>query len=368
MEPMTVGVEEEFLVVDRATKALVPRAHELLPRAKDALGDEVSPELNLCQIEVDTPVCRTLDDVRNHLRRLRRELTDAGDALGIAVAGTATHPFSSWRSQRIDPRNDRYSRLDEAYQLIAREQVICGCHIHVGIDDPDLVIRTMNRLAPWLPVLLAMSANSPYWQSVDTGYGSYRLEVWQRWPTSGVPPVLEDRAAYDELVADLEQIDAIEDETFLYWFARPSARYPTLEVRVCDTCMSVDDAVAIAALARALVWSCAREASDTDELGSTQREVVEVATWQAARYGLDEMLASPTTGSPRPACDVVDELLSFTREGLEAHGDRDEVEELVGQLLGRGNGAARQRAAYERRERWDDVVDELLTQTAPAAV
>jgi carboxylate-amine ligase len=366
LEALTLGVEEEFLVVDRATRALVPRAHELLPRAQDAVGDDVSPELNLCQIEIDTPVCATLDEVRHHLGRLRSGLTAAGEPLGIAVAATATHPFSSWRSQRIDPRNDRYSRLDEAYQLIAREQVICGCHVHVAIDDPDLAVRTMNRVTPWLPVLLALSSNSPYWQSVDTGYASYRLEVWQRWPTSGVPPILKGRCEYDDMVETLRRIEAIEDETFLYWFARPSARYPTLEIRVCDTCLSVDDTVAIAGLARALVWTCATEVVNGAPHTAPGREIVEAAVWRAARYGLDERLVSPADATVRPAGDVVDELLAYVGHGLDAHGDAEAVTDLIAQLMARGTGSARQRLAFEQRERWDDVIDMVLDATLPA--
>ena len=147
--------------------------------------------------------------------------------------------------------------MDDAYQIVARQQVICGCHVHVGIADRDLAVAVMNRVRPWLPALLALSANSPYWQGLDTGFASYRLQVWQRWPTSGMPPELADRQEYDELVDDSTTVDAIEDATFLYWYVRPSARYPTLEFRVCDVCLDVDDAVALAGLVRALAWTCA---------------------------------------------------------------------------------------------------------------
>jgi len=345
---------------------MVPRSHEIVPPAQDLLGDEVGPELNLCQIEVGTPVCRSLDELRGHLVRLRRQLATVSSGFDLGITATGTHPFTSWRHQQIDLRSDRFTRMDDVYQIVARQQVICGCHVHVGIDDPDLAIEVMNRVRPWLSVLLALSANSPYWQGLDTGYDSYRLQVWQRWPTSGMPPQLAGRVAFDRMVADLEAIDAIEDATFLYWYVRPSVRYPTLEFRLCDVCLHVDDATAVAGLVRALAWTTAREALAERPVTTPTLEVMAASTWRAGRYGLDDRLVSPVSTTLLPAVEVVSELLDHIREGLEAHGDWDDVRSWIARILRDGNGASRQRAAFARNGAMSDVLQCIARETVPA--
>ena len=262
------------------------------------------------------------------------------------MIAAGTHPFSSWRTQQIDVDVERYAEMDERYQVVARQQVICGCHIHVGVDDRDLAVAIMNRVRLWLPILLALSGNSPFWQGLDTGFDSYRMQVWQRWPTSGMPPELRNAREFDELVRGLEMIDAIEDATFLYWYVRPSSRYPTLEFRVCDVCLTPEETTVLAALVRSLTWSCAREASVARPISAPRPEVLEAAIWRAGRYGLGSNLISPLTLTPRPAHEVVGELMAFVRDGLDAHGDRDEVEALVEEILGSGNGAHRQRKVW----------------------
>ncbi len=256
--------------------------------------------------------------------------------------------------------------MDDVYQIVARQQVICGCHVHVGIEEPDLAVSVMNRVRPWISVLLALSSNSPFWQGLDTGYASYRLQVWQRWPTSGMPPALAGRRDFDKMVSDLEALDAIEDATFLYWYVRPSVRWPTLEFRVCDTCLHVDDTMAIAGLVRALAWTTAREAIAEQPASMPSREVMAAATWRAGRYGLGDQLVSPTTTTLRPARAVVTELMDHVREALEAHGDWEPVCEWVGRILRDGNGADRQRQAFARRGSGRDVVARIARETVPA--
>ncbi len=358
---MTLGVEEEYLVVDERSGALLPRADHLTAHAKATMGDGVTLELNLCQIEVATPVCHTLGDVRRHLGRLRLQLSTAAEETGYGVAAAGTHPFSRWQDQQVDLGNHRYQRMVDNYQIVARQQVICGCHVHIGIDDPDVAVAAMTRSRPWLPVLLALSANSPFWQGLD----SYRLQVWQRWPTCGMPPAMSTRAEFNELVHDLEAIHAIEDATFLYWYVRPSERFPTLEFRAGDVCLSLDEAVAMAGLVRALAWTSAAEAQAGLPLQPASREVLDAAMWRASRHGLDGTLVSPTGQAVRPAANVVAEFLDHVRIGLEAHGDLDEVTELVAGILARGNGASRQRTAFARRGAGIDVVTRILEETSP---
>jgi carboxylate-amine ligase len=281
------------------------------------------------------------------------------------VAAVGTHPFGRWEDQQVDMSNDRYRRMVEEYQNVARQQVICGCHVHVGIDDPDLAVATMTRVRPWLPVLLALSANSPFWQGLDTGYASYRLQVWQRWPTCGMPPLLSSRADFEALVHQLEAIGAVEDATFLYWYVRPSSRFPTLEFRAGDVCLRLDDAVAMAGLVRALAWTAAAEVQAGMPPRHPPREVMDAAMWRASRYGLGASLVSPTGSAVRPAAAVVAEFLSHVRGGLDAHGDAGEVGDLVSGILARGNGATVQRQAFGHRRSGRDVIAHILDDTMP---
>ena len=223
----------------------------------------------------------------------------------------------------------------------------------------------MTGARPWLPVLLALSANSPYWQGLDTGYASYRLQVWQRWPTCGMPPALADRAAYDALVRDLEAIGAIEDASYLYWYARPSQQFPTVEFRAADVCLGVDEAVAIAALSRALAWTAAAEAQAGRSWHGEAPATLDAAMWRASRYGLGSSLVSPSARARRPAAMVVAEFLDHVGTGLEVHGDAGEVGELVATILARGNGADRQRDAIASRHSGRDALDRILEETAP---
>ena len=344
---ITFGVEEEFFLVDPATGALVESSAEVLPEARDRLGPSVTTELNRCQIEADTPVCTTLDDLGTQLRRLRRELSAAAAQQGLAAVALATHPFSDWQDQSVDVTNPRYAVMEERYETLARQQVICGCHVHLGLGNRDLDIVVLDRVRPWLPVLLALSANSPFWGGDDTGYASYRLPMWTRWPTAGFPPDLASRGEYDDLVDDLVGAGAIADATHLYWYARPSVRFPTLEIRVCDVCLAVDDCLAVAGLARGLAWSCATDApaADPGKPSVTSPAVLDAAIWRAARFGLSDRLVHPVSGRPEPAAAVVDALLDAARPGLEAHDDWAEVSDLVARIMTGGNGADRQRQA-----------------------
>lgn len=335
-----------------------------MPAARDELGPAVEHELNLCQIEVGTDVCTTLAGARVELVGLRRKLAAAASREGCAVAALGTHPFGSWEDQQVDLRNERFRRMDDMYGIVARQQVICGCHVHVGIDDRDLAIATMNRTRPWLPILLALSGNSPFWQSNDSGYSSYRLQVWQRWPTSGMPPTLASAEAYDELVAQLQSIDAIKEPTSIYWYVRPSARFPTLEFRACDVCLGVEDTVTLAGLIRALAWTCAQRAMRDEPELSPRLEVLDAAMWRAARYGLSSTLVSPSSIKTRPAASVVHEMLDFVAEGLEEHGDAEAVREGVAAIVRRGNGAVRQRSVHAERGDLRAVVADAVDVTS----
>jgi carboxylate-amine ligase len=356
----TLGVEEEFTVVDAGDGALRPVADEVLPLAREVLGEQVEAELNRSQIETGTRVCATLDEVRAELDRLRRRLREAAARVGCSVVSSGTHPRAAPADSAVNPAKERYRRLEQEFQAVAREQLVNGCHVHVGIADRNLAVDVLDRVRPWLATVVALAANSPFWAGEDSGYASYRTEVWCRWPLTGMPDRLGSRAEYDDLVAALQEVDALPDATFLYWDVRPSARYETLEFRAADACLAVDDAVMVAGLWRALARTAAGEAGAGEPAPRLRRELLDAARWRAARYGVEGTLVDLGEGRTAPARQVVDRLLAHVRPALESAGDWDEVAGLVDRALAGGNGAVRQRAAFARRGEMADVLSLLL--------
>lgn len=354
---MTLGVEEEFFVVETETGELAATSEPLLDAAQSAFGDLVCPELNRCQLEIQTEVSTTLAEVERDLRRLRTELSELGAPLGLDIAATGTHPWSSWADQEVNRDKEHYARLEDRFQIVARQQVICGCHVHVGIDDPELLIATMDRVRPWLPVLLALTANSPFWNGRDTGFASYRTEMWTRWPTAGFPPVLGSRARYDDLVDELEAVGAVDEPASLYWYVRPSARFPTIEFRICDVALRVGDAVKMSGLIRALTWTARRDALAHAPVPGASIDALDAAIWRAARYGLGSTLVHPLQRRVSPAAEIVELLLDHVHDGLLVHDDLESVTSAVHTILREGPGATMQREAFARRGSIDDVVD-----------
>jgi glutamate---cysteine ligase / carboxylate-amine ligase len=338
-------------------------AGRVLPAARPELGDRVQPELYRSQVEMNTPVCATLGEVRDAVRRGRRALAEAAEGEGLRLAAAGTHPFSHWGDQTVTEKT-RYRNLAQDYRQVFREQVVFGCHVHVGIEDREAAIQTMNRVRPWLPVLLALSANSPYWLGADTGYASYRTEVWNRWPMAGMPQAFASRAEYDRLVETLMATGSVREPTKLYWDVRPSAKQETLEFRVADVCMGVDEAVMVAGLARALALVCHDAAARGEPDPAPRPELLRAAKWRAARHGLDADLVDAAAGRARPAAEMVRLFLDRVRPGLEAGGDLEEVTELVEATVARGTGAARQRAVFERTGSLEAVVDLVVEATA----
>ncbi|HEX2047978.1 MAG TPA: glutamate--cysteine ligase [Acidimicrobiales bacterium] len=357
---LTVGVEEEFCIVDAGTGAVRPAVDEVLPVAKERLGDQVEAELNRSQVETATAVCTTLAEVRAELERLRRLLREAAAEVGCGVVSSGTHPTADPGDSEVNPAKERYRWLEREFQAVAREQLVNGCHVHVGIADRDLAIQVLDRSRPWLYTVAALAADSPFWTGADTGYASYRAEVWTRWPLTGMPEPLGSRARFDELVTALREVDALPDPTFLYWDVRPSARFETLEFRAGDGCLTVDDAVMVAGLWRALARTLIDEVERGYPPPAVRGELVAAARWRAARYGAEGTLVDLGALRTAPAREVVDGLLDHLRPALEEEGDWDEVHTLVERVMAGGGGAARQRAALARRGRMEDVMALLL--------
>jgi carboxylate-amine ligase len=358
--PRTMGVEEEFHLVDLKTRRLTARAPDLL----GVLSDSYVAEMQRCVVEMNSGVVDTLDGLRADLQSQRKVLVDAAAKLGMGVVAAGAVPLSVPAEMQVT-QTARYRRMLADYQLLAREQLICGTQVHIGIDDRDESVAVANRVSAYVPTLLALSASSPFWSDgSDTGYSSVRTLVWQRWPTTGLAAPVSSAAEYDNLVADLVASGVITDAGMVYFDVRPANAAPTLELRVCDSCPSVDTIVLIAGLFRALVE---REVEGL-RAGVPAFEVAppmgRAALWRAARSGLEGELVDIDGPVSRLAAEVVAELVRSLRPQLEAAGDWPIISELTRKVLIAGTSAARQRRALRRRGRLTDVVDQLIDETA----
>lgn len=363
LDELTLGVEEEYQIINPETRELRQRAGRILPRAQKAVGDDVTNELFLSQIEVGTPVCRSLAEVRAELVRLRTGVITAAARDGSRIAAAGTHPFSHWEDQAITPK-PRYYGIAADFQQLAREQIIFGCHVHVGIADREAAIQVMNRCRPWLAPLLALTCNSPFWLGLDTGYASYRTELFQRFPMVGTPNVLASRAEYDALIESLVATGSISDASKIYWDIRPSAHFETLEFRVPDVCLTIDEAVMVAGLCRGLARTCLDAARRGEPIEHARPELLRAAKWRASRFGIEGELVDVHARRAVPAATLIETFLEYLRPALEALGEWDEIGTLVLDTLARGTGTRRQREAFARRGRFEDVVDLIIDETA----
>ena len=364
MEDYTLGVEEEYQVIDPETRGLSRNGESVLRRARQILGeDRVVPEMWVSQIEALTPVCSTLAEIRAELLRLRRGVIEAATGEGARIAAASTHPFSHWQEQRISP-GERYRRVMEREQQLAEEQVVFGFHVHVGLEDREAAVEVMNRARVWLAPLLALSANSPFWLGEDTGYASYRTQLWGRLPTAGPPGPFASLAEHDALLKTLVATGGAAEPTQVYWDMRLPEQFETVEIRIADVCSRVDEAVMLAGLSRGLVRTCRERAERGEPYPLARPELLRAAHWVASRHGLDAELVDVEAGRAVPAREVIENLLTFTRPALEELGDWEEVSTLVRDTLEQGNGARRQRQVYERAGRLEDVVDVLVEETA----
>jgi carboxylate-amine ligase len=341
----TVGVEEEFLLVDRSTGEPRDVAGAVL-RGTDDDGDadaELTGELQREQLETGTRPCRDLHDLHDELRRTRAQARDAARATGVELAPLATSPLP------VDPTvvpSPRYERMIETFGHTGAEQLTCGCHVHVSVGSEEEGVAALDGIRPWLAPLLALSANSPFWNGADTGYASFRSQLWGRWPSAGPTGLFGTPGGYREVTDAMLSTGTILDEGMLYFDARLSRHHPTVEIRVADVCREPADTVLIAALTRALVETAVRGAGTAPD--PVRTEVLRLAAWRAGRSGTDAELLDPRTWKPAPAGSVVDALIEHVAEALQDAGDLHSVRELADAVLHRGTGAARQRAVFAR--------------------
>ena len=361
---LTLGVEEELHVVDLVTRELVPRAPDILARLD---ADHFSAELHRSVVETNTPVAATLDDLRDGIVERRRTAIGVAESLGLGLVATGTVPLVDLESLPVTPTS-RYRRMLDDYQLLAREQLICGAQVHVSVPDRDEAVAVAQRVAPHLPVLLALSTSSPFWMGEDSGYASVRSLVWLRWPTAGDPGPLGSAAEFDDLVDDLLASGTITDPKMVYFDVRPSAHLPTVELRVTDSSPDADTVVLLAGLFRGLALRARDDHRAGRPMVRVRPPLHRAAMWRAARSGLEgELLDLPRSPVPVPAAIAVEHLVAELRPQLEELGDWEQVFDLSVRALSRGSSAARQRRALARRGRISDVVDLVVADTRGGA-
>ncbi len=372
-QPLTIGIEEEYMLVDPETRDLVadpPR--DLLEDCKKRVAQDignVTPEFLRAQIEVDTSVCGTIAECREKLATLRRCTAEAAERHGLRIIAASTHPFAQWTAQQHTD-GDRYNLLARDLQAVANRLLICGMHVHVGVDDDELRIDLLNQVSYFLPHLLALSTSSPFWQGRDTGLRSYRLSVFDELPRTGLPEKFDSYGEYSRHVDALVRAGVIEDSTKIWWDIRPSARFPTLEVRVSDICTRLDHGITIAALYACLLSMLRRLRRNNQRWRVYANMLIQENRWRAQRYGTDEGLVDFGRGEIVPYEELLDEILELLAEDAERLGCIDEIN-AARDILKDGTSAHRQVRVYDaalqagadETEALHTVVDWLIGET-----
>ena len=367
----TIGIEEEYLLVDPLTRDLVrDPGDDVWSAFREVLGSQVSPEFLRAQIEVGTTICRTVAEARRDLAGLRRRLVGVAEEHGMRLIAASTHPFADWADQQVTDR-ERYLLLVKDLRVVVRRLVICGMHVHVGIEDPEVRIDLMNQVSYFLPHLLALSTSSPFWHGMESGLKSYRLSVFRSLPRTGIPEQFSSWAEYRRHVDALVAPGLIEDASKLWWDVRPSERYPTLELRISDVCTRIDDGMAVAALFQSILAMLFRRRSHNQRWRHYAPMLIAENVWRAQRYGTEGSLMDFGRGELVPFSDLLEEIIDLVREDAEELGCVAEVE-YARNVVASGTSADRQVATYQaaiaagadEQAALAAVVDELIADTA----
>lgn len=358
----TLGVEEEYLLIDLETRDLVtdPNAG-FLEECSRRTDQHVSPELMRSQIEIGTSVCPDVATARREVKALRKVISEVGEEHGYAPLAVSTHPFANWLSQK-QTAAARYADLTQEMQANARRLLICGMHVHVGISDPEIRIDLMNQMSYFLPHLLALSCSSPFWEGEDTGLSSYRLTVFDALPRTGLPPQFASYGEYERHISILTAAEVIDEPSKIWWDLRPSAKFPTLETRIMDVCTNVEHAISLVALNVCLLRMLFRLRRDNQRWRLYSTMLIAENRWRAMRYSCSEGMIDFAKGEIVPFRDLLEELLGFLDEDAKALGCRDELFALR-QILDQGNSAVRQLKIYRDAKEAGSDTSQALHQT-----
>lgn len=360
---LTLGIEEEYQIVDPVTGELRSYITEILDEHGQITVENVKPELHQSVVEVGSSVCESSSEIRSEVVRLRRAVMDLAAKDGLKIIAAGTHPFSSWMDQEITPL-ERYMGVAEDLQDLAKKNLIFGMHVHVGIEDRDFLIDAMKVSRYFIPHILALSTSSPFWIGRNTGLKSYRSVQWRNFPRTGVPPTFNNYAEYEYILKMLVSGRSIEDASKIWWDIRPHHIYPTLEFRFCDICTRVDEAVCIAAIFQAIVAKLWKLRHDNLTFRIYPLSLIEENKWRAVRYGVAGKLLDLGKETERPAREVLEELIEwFLDDVLDELGSRKEVEYAF-KILEEGSSADRQLRVFEETGEMKAVVDHLIAETA----
>ncbi len=360
---LTLGVEEEYQIIDPETRELKSFITEILEEGKLILHEQMKPELHQSIVEIGTEVCHTPAEVRAELCRLRGAIIELAGRKGMKIAAAGTHPFSSWMAQEITPL-ERYLGVRKDMRDLAQQLLIFGTHVHIGIEDREFMVEAMNVARYMLPHLLALSTSSPFWMGRDTGLKSYRSVIFRNFPRTGIPRVFSSWADFTYLLDTLVRTQSIPDGSKIWWDLRFNHSYPTIEARICDVCTRVDEAVCIAAILQAVVAKVWKLRRDNYTFRVYPADLIEENKWRAVRDGLDGNLIDFGKQEELPARNLIRELISwFIDDVVDDLGSRKEVEYAF-KILEEGTSADRQLATYRRTGDLKAVVDQLIAETA----
>jgi glutamate---cysteine ligase / carboxylate-amine ligase len=357
----TLGIEEEFAIVDPQTRELRSHIHEILEGGKVMLKEQIKPEMHQSVVELGTEICRDIADARKHVTQLRSDLAGLAGKAGLRIASVGTHPFSHWRDQLIT-EGERYKEIVRDMQLLARANLIFGLHVHVGIPDRESAIHVMNQARYFLPHIYALSVNSPFWVGHDTGLKGYRLKVFERFPRTGIPDSFESLSEYDDYCKLLVKTGCIDNAKKIWWDIRLHPFFDTLEVRVCDAQSRVDDTLAIAALIQAIISRLFKLLRQNTTFRIYRRRLLDENRWRASRYGIDGKMIDFGRETESETRSLINELLQFIATEVNELGSHREMQHIE-RILQEGTGADRQLAVWERTHDIKAVVDHIVSET-----
>ena len=364
---LTIGVEEEYQIIDPKTGELRSYITQILEEGKLTLREQVKAEMHQSMVEVGTEVCRTPAEARAELVKLRRHVMELAERNGLAIASAGTHPFSNWQTQEITPF-ERYVGVKNDMQDLAQQLLIFGTHVHVAIEDREFLIDAMNVARYFLPHVLCLSSSSPFWIGRNTGLKSYRSIIFRGFPRSGIPPRFKDWAELNSMVETMVKTRCIPDGTKLWYDVRPNWKFPTLEFRVCDVCTRVDEAVCIASIFQGIIAKLWKLRRDNMTFRVYPTELIEENKWRAVRYGLDGKLLDLGKEAEVPARELIHELLDwFLRDVIDDLGIRNEVNYAY-KILEGGSSADRQIRAFQKSGDLKTVVSQLIAETREGVV
>ncbi|HEX5760674.1 MAG TPA: carboxylate-amine ligase [Thermoanaerobaculia bacterium] len=361
LPPFTLGIEEEFQLIDPESRGLRSHVYQLLEDGKEILKDQVKAELHQSIIEVGTSICRDIGEARAEVVHLRSNLAALARSRGLTIAAAGTHPFSHWQDQAITDL-PRYHEIIEDMQQVARANLIFGLHVHVGVEDRELAIQIMNTARYFLPHIYALSTNSPFWQGRNTGFKSYRSKIFDRFPRTGIPDNFRSRAEYDSYVALLVRTGCIDNGKKIWWDLRPHPFFNTLEYRICDVPLRVEETIALAALMQAVTAKVAKLIRQNLGFRLYRRLLINENKWRAARYGISGKLIDFGKQTEVDCVQLIYELLEFVDDVADELGSRSELA-YIGEMVRGGTGADRQLAVWQRTNDMRAVVDHIVAET-----